>query len=139
MNVQWFSCIHEVGFDEVEWYQPPERRILQTVPNQPPEVIEYQGRWTIPQPPQKSITTDSETDQWDSGGTDVDSFVISLAKEVANISHSTLGRLRLVSKISRGYLSFLEEENAEDSLESRSVYRVIWWVKARDGNILDPE
>jgi hypothetical protein len=135
MNVPWFLCVHEVGSDEVQWCQPPEVYMMQIVANQSPEVVEYQGHWNIPRVIKKDATTDPEVDHWDSGGSDTDSFIISLAREVIIVSNSKIGLLRLISMISMSYPIFLEEQNATDCLESRSAYRVKWWIMARDNEL----
>jgi hypothetical protein len=136
MNVPWFPCIHEVGSEDVQWFPPPETGMMHIISNQPPEVVENEGRWNIPQAPQNVVTTNSEADQWDTRGTDIDSFIFSLAKEVVNVSHGEFGLLPLISKISMAYPRFLEKQDGqEDNLESRSRYRIRWWRKARNGKI----
>jgi hypothetical protein len=129
-----FPCVHEVGSEKVVFFHPGE----EVPPHYPvPDCLEpndYIGKWKIPSSQQVStISQNSLEEEWYRDSESVSAFITVLATEIRNMCKKHIIHPHLIVTLGACYLDFLC--GGDDTQETRSIFRLEWWLKAKSGDI----
>jgi hypothetical protein len=132
MNTNYFPCVHEVGITQVVWFQPEQRPLLNPVENSI-NISDYTGDWELPQEGNTNHNplTGIEN-EWHRDAETAVTFIVTLATEVNNMRLNNLIYPNLIAALALRYKDFLQGQEQEEGVETRSAFRADIWLEAEN-------
>jgi hypothetical protein len=137
VQLNWFPCVHEVGFKTVNFKQrieeqPREQQQMIRVEG-PVEEIEDDGSWVeLFSRCINPMTKINQKNKWHKDAESISAFIETLATEILYISKDRFPFTQLAVTLSSWYEKYLQSREGpkKDTVEGRSDFRIEWWFMA---------